>query len=125
MRKTKREHLSNFEGDKRQTKFKSEFGWWILMTGILLEIITGYSLAVRDAINEVKNNPWNGMILDVSGRAFFEVRRDDVPDMAIWGTTQQVSRLILCENIEQAENGISGFGFFCLDQISSRGMVLF
>jgi flagellar basal body-associated protein FliL len=42
------EHLSNFIGEKRENKIKSEIGWWILMVGIFLEIGTGAGLAAYD-----------------------------------------------------------------------------
>jgi hypothetical protein len=66
-------YLSNFVGDNRFAKLKSKVGWRILMAGIIIEVITAAGLAGIDQIKEVKNNPWNGTISDISADMYFEI----------------------------------------------------
>jgi hypothetical protein len=69
----KKEHLSNLIGDARRNKFKSEIGWWILMIGIVAEVIFGSGLAAFDVWQArqlaIKNDPNNMPIAFVSARA--------------------------------------------------------
>jgi hypothetical protein len=46
----KKENFSDFAGDKRLIKLKSEIGWWILMSGIFIEVVTAGGFAAYDAV---------------------------------------------------------------------------
>jgi hypothetical protein len=71
----KKEHLSNFIGDKWVIKLKSEIGWWILLVGIFIEIATAGGFAAYDAwetrqikINVEKNSAINLPIKSMTAR---------------------------------------------------------
>jgi hypothetical protein len=50
----KKEHRSNFIGEKNRNILKSKLGWWILMVGILAEIAFGAALAIYDVSEAAK-----------------------------------------------------------------------
>jgi hypothetical protein len=49
----KREHLSNFTHEKRRIKLKAEIGWWILIGGIVAEVVISTVLAGIDVIEHI------------------------------------------------------------------------
>jgi hypothetical protein len=69
---TKKEQPASLAGDARYSR-KSEIGWWILMAGIFMEIITGCGLAAYDvwkaektAIQIAKNDPLKQPVTSLS-----------------------------------------------------------
>jgi hypothetical protein len=65
------------ESQRVQTiKRVENVGWWILMAGILAEIVTACALATRDVYDEWKNNPLNQPATTVEAVATVEVRGD-------------------------------------------------
>ena len=93
----KKEHLSNFIGDKRVTKIKSEIGWCILMVGIFIEVITAGGFAAYDAVENAKMNPRNQPIADMSATAMLLVKGADFNATTNWDS-RWVARMTLCKN---------------------------
>ncbi len=100
----KKEHFSNLIGDAKIIKLKANFGWWILMAGILIEILTGAGLAVYDVRENIKtkaeiatNSPLNQQVSDVSVNAILNVKGPYVPylgqEMSTWVTLTEQNRI--------------------------------
>jgi hypothetical protein len=48
----KPEYLSNLVGKARDMKLKAETGWWILMAGIMVEIIAAFGIGAWDVLEK-------------------------------------------------------------------------
>jgi hypothetical protein len=126
----KGEHLSNFIGDKRRIKIQSEVGWWILMIGILIEVMTGAGLAAYDvyengknARNAAKNSPFNQPIADVSAMASFVIKPNNIKeiDAKEWsgGGISHDAYLILCDSNNPSQTRpLTGYNVLVADNFS-------
>lgn len=85
-----------------------DFGWWILMAGIALEVITAGGITVIEDINAAKNNPFNAQVDDVSAVMAFSVRptysSDLTPTSSLPGDIGSRASILLCgrHNTNQA-----------------------
>ena len=82
-------------------KRRANLGWWLLMLGIALEIVTACALAVKEEmqmkqirIAEARNDPRNQPISDMSASAILIVMGTDFNDLTNWDS-RRVARLSL------------------------------
>ena len=108
----KKEHLASFVDGARDLKVKSKIGWWILMFGIAIEVVTAAGLAVHDVseakrFNEDVNriDPANLPVLNINAFAVLRVKGKEFPDLTQWDSIpistnwgSKITTAALCEN---------------------------
>jgi hypothetical protein len=101
--------------DFRLQKAKAEWGSWILIFGIVIEIGTGAALTWMevsesiDAANRMAQiDPINRPISEISAIVDFKVKEDKPSETAHWGAAS-VAGILLCETNLMAGNEFVGF----------------
>jgi len=108
--KLRLEHISNFVQETARLKKKAELGWWILMVGIILEVILGFLLALngememREAVN---NESINRPVNDISARAIINIRGFSG---SFWQPADDV-QVRLFESHKEETLSLGSFGF--------------